>query len=155
MEEFRRRVTDDFSPRTLADLVAQWEKTKPARRTWGVWRGDELGGLVVWEPWPTPGIGESSALFKRSFWGRDTARTALRLVYGELFADGVRKILSLPFRHNCAIVELQKSVGARVEGRLREQTYADGKPIGVLVLGLLKEDFEKCHGSTVTGKISS
>lgn len=147
IQEFRQRVTDDFSPQTLAEFVTQWEQRKSLRTTWGVWRGAELGGLVEWEPWPVPGIGVSHALFKREFWGRGTTRRALELVYGELFAGGVRKILGFPFQANHAIIGLGKSIGARTEGVLRKQTLQGGQPVDLVILGLLREDFERCRSS--------
>jgi RimJ/RimL family protein N-acetyltransferase len=145
IQDFRARVTDDFSPQTLEEFVVQWEQLKAQRTTWGVWRGAELGGLVAWEPWPVPGVGVSHALFKREFWGRGTTRRALELVYGELFEDGVRKILGFPFASNHAIIGLGKSIGAKTEGVLRRQTLQGGKPVDLVILGLLKEDFEKCR----------
>jgi RimJ/RimL family protein N-acetyltransferase len=154
IQDFRQRVTDDFSPRTLDEFVAQWEQLKPLRRTWGVWRGAELGGLVVWDPWPVPGVGVSHALFKREFWGRGTTKRALELVYGELFAGGARKILGFPFASNHAIIGLGKSIGAKTEGVLRKQTLQLGKPVDVVVLGLLKEDFDRCRNSLPSSPLS-
>jgi RimJ/RimL family protein N-acetyltransferase len=147
IQDFRQRVSDDFSPQTLSEFVAQWEQLKPTRTTWGVWRGAELGGLVAWEPWPVPGVGASHALFKREFWGHATTRTALELVYSELFSQGARKVLGFPFQSNHAIISLCRNVGFYTEGVLRHQTLQNGKPTDVVVLGLLKEDFEKCLSS--------
>jgi RimJ/RimL family protein N-acetyltransferase len=148
IQDFRQRVTDDFSPRTLTEFVAQWAELAPTRKTWGVWRDGELGGLIVWEPWPMPGIGVSHALFKREFWGRATTHTALVSVYRELFDGGVRKILGFPFRSNHAIVGLGKALGARTEGVLRQQTLQGGRPVDLVILGLLKEDFERCQSDS-------
>jgi RimJ/RimL family protein N-acetyltransferase len=147
IQQFRQRVTDDFSPQTLEEFVAQWEESKARQTTWGVWRGAELGGLVAWEPWPVPGVGVSHALFKRDFWGRATTRIALELVFGELFAGDVRKILGFPFGSNHAIIGLCKSIGMRTEGVLRKQTLQNGQPVDLVILGLLKEEFERCLSS--------
>ena len=146
IEDFRHRVADDFSPRTLGGFMRHWAERKPFRKTWGVWRGEELGGLVIYEPWQ-PGVGTSHALFKRSFWGRTTTRQALELVYAELFDSGVRKVVSFPFRANNAIIALGKSLGAVTEGLLKAQTLRDGQPVDVIILSLFKEDFERCRGS--------
>jgi RimJ/RimL family protein N-acetyltransferase len=147
IEDFRERVADDFSPQTLEEMITDWREREKTRKTWGVWRGEELGGLVSWEPWPVANVGVTHALFKRSFWGRRTTRTALMLVYQELFDSGIRKILGFPFKGNNAIIELGKSLGAKTEGVLREQTMRGGIPVDLVVLGLLKEDFEKCRNS--------
>jgi RimJ/RimL family protein N-acetyltransferase len=144
IEDFRRRVADDYSPKTLGEFMRHWKEREPFRKTWGVWRGEDLGGLVIYEPWQ-PGVGTSHALFKRSFWGRTTTRNALDLVYSELFASGVRKVVNFPFRGNNAIIALGKSLGAVTEGVLKGQTLRDGKPTDVIILSLFKEDFEKCR----------
>lgn len=146
IEDFRHRVADDFSPKTLAEFMLHWRERKPFRKTWGVWRGEELGGLVIYEPWQ-PGVGTSHALFKRTFWGRSTTRRALELVYAELFDSGVRKVVSFPFRTNNAIIALGKSLGAVTEGVMKGQTLRDGQPVDVIILSLFKEDFEKCRRS--------
>ena len=151
IEDFRHRVADDFSPKTLAEFMLHWREREPFRKTWGVWRGEDLGGLIVFEAWQ-PGVGTSHALFKRSFWGRSTTLAALELVYAELFESGVRKVVSFPFRGNNAIIALGKSLGAVSEGVLKRQTLRDGKPVDVLVLSLFKEDFEKWRNG---GKVSS
>jgi len=144
IQAFRKRVTDDFSPKTLEEFVEQWESLKDTRQTWGVWRGGELGGMVSAEPWG-PGIVVSHALFKREFWGSATTRRALELIYKDLFDSGVRKIMGFPFASNHAIISLGKSIGARTEGVLHGQTMQNGKPVDLTLLGLLKENFVPCQ----------
>jgi len=146
IEDFRHRVADDFSLKSLGEFMRHWEERRPFRKSWGVWRGKELGGLVIYEPWQ-PGVGTSHALFKRSFWGRNVTRAALEQVYGELFDSGVRKVVSFPFRGNNAIIALGKSLGAVSEGLLKAQTLREGQPIDVVILSLFKEDFDKCRSS--------
>ena len=153
IEDFRHRVADDFSPKTLAEFMVHWREREPFRKTWGVWRGEDLGGLIVFEAWQ-PGVGTSHALFKRSFWGRTTTRAALELVYAELFESGVRKVVSFPFRGNNAIIALGKSLGAVTEGVLKAQTLRDGQPVDVIILSLFKEDFEKCRRSSLSSPSS-
>jgi len=154
MEGFRDRVADDYGPKTLEEFVEDW-RSEVHRKTWGVWRGPELGGLIIWQPWPVGGIGETHAVFKKSFWGRATTRTALALVYAELFGSGVRKVMGFPFERNHATLALARSIGFHREGTLRQQTLKNGQPVDVAVLGLLKDDFaaliekekQTCHPS--------
>ena len=140
IQDFRDRVADDYSPKTMAEFMAHWEERGPLRRTWAVWRNEDLGGIVIFEPWQ-PGVGTSHAIFKRSFWGRATARRALELVYREIFESGVRKVVNFPFKGNNAIIALGKSLGAVTEGVLRGQTMRHGQPADVVVLSLFREDF--------------
>jgi RimJ/RimL family protein N-acetyltransferase len=157
IEEFRDRVTDDYGPQTLEQFIARWGEN-PERKTWGVWRDEELGGLVTWEPGPNPDVGVTHVTFKRTFWGRAVTREALKLIYSELFDGGVRKVVGFPYKGNCAMISLAKELGARSEGTLRQQTMRHGVPVDVVVLGLLKEDFYKwrsmssAHGSQTAPK---
>jgi RimJ/RimL family protein N-acetyltransferase len=145
IEEFRDRIADDFAPQTLDEFVDQWVAENGSRKTWGVWRADDLGGLVIWQPDPRiPGIGTTHAVFKKTFWGRATTRPALAEIYTELFGSGVRKIQALPFRSNNAIIALAKSGGARTEGILERHTMRRGKLVDVVILALFKEDFQRC-----------
>jgi hypothetical protein len=73
IEGFRNRAVDDGSPQSCDGFV-EWllalEKS-PQFRSWGVWRGGELGGLVTFErPRPIDIAGWSRAFFKPSFFGR-------------------------------------------------------------------------------------
>lgn len=143
IQSFRNRVSDDFSPKTLEEFVEYWEAKRETQQTWGVWRGEELGGLISWEPYGAPGIGVGHAMFKREFWGSKTTRRAMEMVCTELFTSGTRKIMGFPFASNHAIIALYKSIGARKEGVLRGQTMQGGKPVDMVALGLMKDDFEK------------
>lgn len=140
IQDFRDRVADDYSPKTMAEFMAHWEERSPLRRTWAVWRNEDLGGIVIFEPWQ-PGVGTSHAIFKRSFWGRATTRRALELVYREIFESGIRKVCNFPFRKNNAIIALGKSLGMRTEGVLRGQTLQHGQPADLVVLSLFREEF--------------
>lgn len=144
IEDFRHRVVDDYSPKSLSEFVRHWKEREPFRKTWAIWRGEDLGGLVIYEPWQ-PGVGTSHALFKRSFWGREVTRAALEQVYGEIFDSGTRKVVSFPFRDNAAIIALGKSLGAVTEGVLKGQTLRNGEPVDVVILSLFKEDFDRCR----------
>lgn len=155
IEEFRDRIADDFAPQTRDEFVDQWAiaAADKTRKSWGVWRNDDLGGLVIWQPDPRiPGLGKSNAVFKKSFWGRTTARPALAEIYMELFASGVRKIQTAPFRSNNAVISLAKSLGARSEGVFERHTLRRGKWVDVARLAIFKEDFDRC---LITAKLPS
>jgi RimJ/RimL family protein N-acetyltransferase len=141
--DFRARVADDFAPSTLEEFVAAQMELAVRQKTWAVYRDDELCGLVSFEPMNVV-TGLSHALFRRDFWGRDTTRIALRMVYAEIFANGVNKIVGTPFRDNHAMRSLAVSLGARNDGILREHTKRGGVFVDMVLLGLTKGDFEKC-----------
>lgn len=141
MERFRSRVADDFAPKTLEEFVDDWERR--GSETWAVYRDGELGGLVTVEQ-VSPVVASSHCLFKKEFWGAETTIPALQQVYGKVFERGITKISSAVFHDNDTIKSLAYKIGAKREGMLRNQTLRGGKPVHMVVVGLLKEDFEKC-----------
>jgi len=150
IQTFRARVCDDFAPKTLEEFVEQTLERAARERTWGVYRDDELGGLITFEQ-VNPVTGISHLLFKRSFWGEATTIPAIATVYREIFESGIRKICSAAFRDNYAILELARKIGAREEGLLRQQTQRNGRMVDMTALGLLKEDFYALVGSGDSG----
>jgi RimJ/RimL family protein N-acetyltransferase len=140
VSDFRSRVADDFAPKTLEDFVAQ--QLASSGRTWATYRDGELCGMVSFEP-VSPVSGLTHCLFRKDFWGRNTTREALRLVYTEIFAGGCHKVFGTPFRDNNAMISLARSIGFQREGVLREQTKRGGVFVDMVVLGMTKGDFEK------------
>lgn len=142
-QAFRSRVADDYAPSTLEEFVRDWERRAAAgRRSWGVERAGELGGMFCYDP-ITDGVGLVHTVFKKSFWGNETTLAALRIVLAELFDSGIRRVVFQCFADNASTVGLARKVGAVKEGVLRQDTMRGGKPVDVVVLGILKEDFEK------------
>lgn len=142
MQEFRSRVCDDFSPQDLAEFMAQWDaqERNPERVTFAVERDGEIGGLVTVTRL-SPVLADIHLIFKREFWGHETTATALRIVLHEVFQRGIRKVTSLAFRDNHALIGLACKLGAVKEGVLREQTMRGGKPVDMVIVGLTAEGF--------------
>lgn len=138
MQRFRSRVADDFGPGSLEEFV-DWFLGAD-QRTWGVYRDGELGGVVVIQP-QNPIAVVSHCIFKREFWGRKTTRPALEQVYREVFDSGVLRIGARIFADNQAIKALALEMGAKQEGTTRDATMRGGKPVDMIGLGLLREDF--------------
>jgi RimJ/RimL family protein N-acetyltransferase len=147
IESFRDRVMDDFAPRTLEDFLADWEARESTRKSWGVYRQDELGGVVIIEP-VNPVSVSSHVAFKRSFWGRETTVPALREVYAEVFESGVERISAAIFEDNYQIRNLALEVGAIEETRrsqpLRNCTVRNGDLVGMRIISLFPEEFNRC-----------
>jgi RimJ/RimL family protein N-acetyltransferase len=158
MEDFRRRIIDDFGPQTLEAWVEFGQGVAARARTWGVFRGEELGGLITFER-QSPVMGISHAIFKQSFWGRATTVRAMREVYGKLFSEGtgdrgqeeagdkiarptLQKIASVVFEDNHAMRDLARRGGAVEEGVFRGHTVREGKLVAMVAIGLTKGDFE-------------
>ena len=145
MQEFRHRITDDFGPKTMEGFVGFSIDVQARARTFGVWRGEELGGLLVIER-QSPVLAVSQLLFKRSFWGRETTVTAAVEVYARMFRDGVRKIASVVFSDNHAMRDMARLGGAEEEGLFRDHTMRGGKAASVIALGMTRADFEERWG---------
>jgi RimJ/RimL family protein N-acetyltransferase len=144
VESFASRVLDDtlagvdqMMDVLLRDMVNSW-------LCWVVVAGEPVG-LVVLRPL-LPGVREVHLLFKRSSWGRALAPVA-EVLYRAFDADpDLRRVQSFAFADNAQLVGLARRVGAVVEGKLRQATMRDGKPVDMVAIGLLREDFLKAYG---------
>ena len=152
------KVNDDFGPTTREDFVDEqlrlndltWtyqvegnEIEVPLVTTWGVWRGEELGGFVMFKRdayrvW----TGDAHTIFKRSFWGWPTTVPALVEIARQIFRSGIKRIGMSPFETNHTIRSLISHIGAVQEGTLRSHTIKDGKFIDVCVYGLMETELE-------------
>ena len=112
-------------------------------KTWGIWRGDELGGFVSAIRFPQRRwIAQLHCVFKKSFRGDATTGAAGKQICQELFDDKVLKIEMWVFSDNHAIKGLISRLGGRVEGTLSAQVMRDGKPIDMVVYGLYRESLK-------------
>jgi RimJ/RimL family protein N-acetyltransferase len=145
IEDFRARVCDDFAPKTLEAFVLGQIHPAPNVKSWAVYRGEELCGLVLFTLGPNGLTGETHALFRKDFWGKVTTQAALRQVYAEVFASGVHRIYGTPFRDNHAMIALARSVGFQKEGIFRETTKRGGEFVDQVMLGMTQGDFEQCR----------
>ena len=146
--DFAQRMEDDFGPKTLNDFVDHSMALAERSRTWGVWRGAELGGLMVLEPL-SPVVGLAHLIFKRSFWGRNTTDGAVREACDSVFGDGkILKICGMVFEDNNAVRAMYRRIGFHEEGKLRGQTLRGGKPVTVVACGLTKEMWNELNSRT-------
>lgn len=67
MEDFRASVMDDFAPQNMEAFVEQRMQAAGFELTYGVAKGDELGGLITVQPLSTH-LASAHFLFKKSFW---------------------------------------------------------------------------------------
>jgi RimJ/RimL family protein N-acetyltransferase len=142
VERFRHKVADDFSPKTLEKFFEQMAGQWPRLKTWAIYAGGELGGLVTFErlsPW----AGTAHVVLKPDFHGQGVALRAVRQAVVEMFALGVGRLYFQVFQGNLAAGSLIVNLGGRREGCLREHTLQDGKPVAVWQYGLLKSEFEE------------
>ncbi len=154
MQGFRGRVCDDLAPATFPEFLEFYLSQVPAMRTFGVslQRNNdptdlEFGGFVSVTQL-TPYVAETHLVFSRRFWGHETTVPALRAIYSHVFAETPRlmTITASVFEDNHQLIQLAKAVGAVEETSpkhpLRNRTMRGGKPIGLRVVSLFREEFE-------------
>lgn len=140
VSDFRHRVTDDFAPETLTGFVDQWEAAEKAgRKSWGIYRDGELGGVVTAAD-ASPMLCQVSCIFKPSFWKGETPRHALTVVLGEIFGGATKASMAF-FADNRALISLAHQLGGVREGLFRRHTMRAGKLADVVVIGIQKEAF--------------
>jgi RimJ/RimL family protein N-acetyltransferase len=148
----RDKLIDDFGPKTMDEWMAFVEERVPQQRTWGVWMGGELGGVISFER-GSPMAGAVHLYFKRSMWGR-APMPAMGQVLTLLFESGITKILTSVFEDNHAARGMFRKLGFENEGLFRAQTVRAGKPVAMVAVGLTKEDFYRVHdGAGGTGGV--
>jgi RimJ/RimL family protein N-acetyltransferase len=142
IQSFRWRVADDFSPQTLEEFMLHWSAHE-RRRSWAVYRDNEIGGLVTVDPMSQM-VSIANCTFKRSFWSQaDVTLPALQQVYSEVFGStpDVHKILQWAFADNAQLLGLMRKLGAEKEATLRQQTRRRGELVDMIAIGLLREEF--------------
>lgn len=144
----RSRLFDDDGPKDIDQFLLKWERMlSGGMRTWAVYRGVELGGVISFTKM-TPIAGEAHCVFKKAFWGHGTTRVALIEVFNEIFGPehepspmGVDKIWGYMYPDNGGILALLNSIGGEVEAKLERHTTRGGEPVNLMVVGIHKENF--------------
>jgi RimJ/RimL family protein N-acetyltransferase len=150
IEPFREKLSNDFSPKTLAEFLQakgpRWDKM----RTWAVYGDGELGGLIEFEkldPW----IGTAHFLLKPEFQRQGLSIRAARIAAADIFDhEGIGKLSFQIPSGNMGIGSLLINLGAKREGRLEGHTLCGGKPTDMLVYGLSKEVFQGSQRNAVS-----
>ena len=79
---------------------------------------------------------------EKGFWnagyGTDAVRTFVRWGFQEL---NLNRVFLRVFEDNASAIRSYEKVGFRLEGRLRQDRYQDGRYLDTLIMGLLREEF--------------
>jgi RimJ/RimL family protein N-acetyltransferase len=78
--------------------------------------------------------------------GRDAMELLMRYAFGEL---GLHRLWLDVFGYNLRAIHLYEALGFRREGLLREQLYRDGRRWDVVLMGLLRAEWEAFHGGAM------
>lgn len=83
------------------------------------------------------GLGEKTS------WGRGYGTEATRLMVGHAFDTlNLNRVWLHVYEYNPRAQHIYEKLGFRVEGRLRQETYRDGRYWDVIAMGLLRPEWE-------------
>lgn len=139
MQPFLGRVSDDYSPKTVEDFIAFFERAADQQKTWAVYRNGELGGMISYQQ-VSPIVGTAHCVFKKTFWGHATTMEALRQAFLHMF-ENCTKISSPVMEGNKAMLSLLMKMGAKREGVLEAHTLRDGKPLNLVMTAFFRDSF--------------
>jgi RimJ/RimL family protein N-acetyltransferase len=78
----------------------------------------------------------------KSTWDKGHGTTVTRLMVDYAFATlNMNRVWLHVYEYNPRGVHVYEKVGFRVEGRLRQETYRNGRYWDVIVMGLLREEW--------------
>jgi len=87
------------------------------------------------------------AIGEKDYWasgyGTDAIVTLLRFAFGEM---NLNRVSLHTFDFNERAVACYQKCGFQIEGRLRENYYGGGRYCDVIVMGVLRDGFDRMHG---------
>jgi len=106
-----------------------------------------VGAIELRKTRPEHRLGEVGILIGREYWGRGYGTDAMRALCRFAFEQmDLRRISLEVMEFNIRAIRSYGRVGFVAEGRLRQDTYLEGHYYDTVVMGLLREDFERAGG---------
>lgn len=130
-------ISDDYAPRDVDSFVDI--KQRQGAVNVGVWRDDELCGLLILAP-VSPTLAMGHCVFRRRALRPGETVEVLGMAQRVAWSWGYRKIWAMVYPTNRAMIRLLETVGAHYEGMLLSQTQKDGRMVDMLSYALLRED---------------
>lgn len=82
-------------------------------------------------------------LGNKKYWGKGIGTMALSMIVQWAFEElGMNKVWGTARATNSAAIKMQKKVGFKLEGTLREEKYIRGKRVDIIRVGLLRDEFK-------------
>ncbi len=108
----------------------------------GVYRDDELGGLLMFEPM-SPWLCQCHAVFRpakeRRDWDKDALVTSLELGKRFAWGAGYGKIAAVTFEDNTLLIRLIERIGGVLEGRFEQETFREDQLVTMVRYGIFRE----------------
>jgi RimJ/RimL family protein N-acetyltransferase len=126
------------------------EEFQRMHRTWGVWLGDDLVGIVAVElvaltsP-PARDAFTHIALARRA-WGQKVIHKVGRQVLDEIFREwpALTRVSAWTLASNTPALRVARALGFTREGVMRSAVVHGGRPRDLALYGLLREEFNPC-----------
>ncbi len=81
---------------------------------------------------------------EKEHWGKGYATDALMLMLKHVFYDkGLERVWAGVFEENIASLRMAEKCGYKVEGLMRKGAFVDGEFKNIVIVAVLREDFEK------------
>ena len=81
---------------------------------------------------------------EHAYWGKGYATEAMKLLLDYVFNErNLNRAQALVVESNAASLKMHQKVGYKVEGKLRQSVYKNGKYRDLILLSVLKEEFGK------------
>jgi len=135
----RRQLADDFFPSSIDEFVESYSVRFRDARTYGVWKNDNLGGVIICER-SSPVVFTAHILLSRRLWGVQASelQTAATLLFASE-PQAIRIQAFVPAWNRLAIA-LACRIGGTIEGTLRSATLRNGQPADAVLVALIRED---------------
>jgi RimJ/RimL family protein N-acetyltransferase len=86
-------------------------------------------------------------LGEKSTWGRGYGTEATRLMLGHAFQTlNLNRVWLHVYEYNQRAIRSYEKAGFRIEGRLRQDTFRDGRYWDTVVMGILREEWRPDRG---------
>lgn len=146
--EYMRRIdTDPARPLTVEEVAERYGRSDPYHFYFGLrtLADDRLIGFVALHSieWTNGAATFSMGIGDPADWGQGYGSDAINLIMRYAFAElnlhrvGVEMIAT-----NASIIRLIERAGFQHEGRMREAVHRDGSRVDLLLMGLLRRDWE-------------
>jgi RimJ/RimL family protein N-acetyltransferase len=100
--------------------------------------------------WVGIGIGE------RDYWGKGYGTDAMQIIARYAFEElGLHRLTLNVFAYNTRAIRAYEKVGYKMEGRIPEALYREGKRWDMIFMGLLREEWRKMTPSRLTNSPGS
>ena len=81
---------------------------------------------------------------EKEYWGKGFAKETRILVLKYAFLElGLKKVYTYNWEKNDKIIGLNKKLGFKIEGTLRQHAFFKGEYRDYVIMGILQEEWEK------------